>query len=80
MINKALECLLCRRAFNDDVGLRKHVNKSKLHKENLDKLKDCIESLPYLKNRCQVIMNTVFENWPNEILIRLGFTIWSDTN
>ena len=33
------QCLLCRRAFNTDDQLTKHVNKSKLHKENLEKLK-----------------------------------------
>ena len=31
----AFKCLLCRRAFNDVAGLRKHKDKSKLHKENL---------------------------------------------
>jgi len=36
---KTFKCLLCRRAFADETGLTKHVNKSKLHRENLDKLK-----------------------------------------
>lgn len=50
---KTFKCLLCRRAFSDEpgthfinffteiwfLGLQKHVNKSKLHKENLEKLK-----------------------------------------
>ena len=33
------KCLLCRRAFNDAGQLTKHKDKSKLHKENLDKLR-----------------------------------------
>ena len=34
---KSYKCLLCRRAFADTQQLQKHVQKSKLHRENLEK-------------------------------------------
>lgn len=37
------QCLLCRRAFNSLDQLTKHVKKSKLHKENIEKLKPPVE-------------------------------------
>jgi len=37
------QCLLCRRAFSTLDQLTKHVKKSKLHKENIDKLKPAVE-------------------------------------
>ena len=36
---KNFKCLLCRRAFTNQSQLAKHVEKSKLHRENLDKAK-----------------------------------------
>ena len=35
---KSFKCLLCRRAFADTQQLKKHVDKSKLHRENLEKV------------------------------------------
>lgn len=41
---KENQCLLCRRAFAKEDQLEKHIKKSKLHKENLEKIKPNLPS------------------------------------